>query len=269
MKESLHFAHGNGFPSACYQQLFQHLSQHFDCSYLDRVGHTEAYPVTDNWDWLVEEVADSIRSQNSNPVIGLGHSLGGVLSFLAAIRYPELFKMIILLDSPIMSRLKSKLLYLSKVFHFIDRVTPASKTLGRREFWHNREEAVTYFKSKELFRYFHEDCLNDYIEYGMNRSRQGYTLRFDTRVEYEIYKTMPHILPKYEHCLRLPLVLIHGKQSDLITAHDLHYMKKYHAVIPYEITGTHMFPMEYPKETASAIMNAVTFVLKTKHKEIL
>jgi pimeloyl-ACP methyl ester carboxylesterase len=76
------------------------LTPEFDCCYLDRVGHSNEFPVTENWHYLVEEVIASVQANASTPVIALGHSLGGVLSLLAAIEKPALFKAVIMLDSP-------------------------------------------------------------------------------------------------------------------------------------------------------------------------
>ena len=107
MKKQLHFAHGNGFPSPCYRQLLLHLEKQFDCCYIDRVGHSAKYPVTENWQHLVDEVIASIKIQTTPPVIAVGHSLGGVLSILAAMEQASLFRAVILLDSPLFGRLKS------------------------------------------------------------------------------------------------------------------------------------------------------------------
>ena len=40
------------------------------------------------------------RNAGGSAIIGIGHSLGGILTFLAAYRRPELFKGIIMLDPP-------------------------------------------------------------------------------------------------------------------------------------------------------------------------
>lgn len=257
MKDVLHFAHGNGFPSPCYAQLLRHLQKRFDCYYIDRVGHSPDFPVTENWHKLVEEVIESIKNQASQPVIALGHSLGGVLSLLAAIEQPDLFKSVILLDSPLLGRVKSSIVRFSKALGMIDRITPAFRTRARREHWHNREQLLAYLKSKKLFATFTEACLNDYIDYGMQKNAEGYLLRFDRKIEYQIYRTIPHILHKYEGKLQTPAALLYGNKSNVVDRLDLRYMKKHYGVINIETNGTHMFPMEYPETTANLILDVV------------
>lgn len=263
-KQLIHFVHGNGFPSACYRQLFDYLQPQFRCCFIDRVGHTERYPVTENWHHLVEEVIASVERQADRPVIALGHSLGGVLSLLATIERPDLFESVIMLDSPLFGWFKSTVLRLSKKFGFIDRITPAHMTRGRRKHWHSREQVYNYLIRRSLFKTFSKACLNDYIDYGLEKDEKGYTLRFDTRVEYQIYRTMPHILHQYENKLTRPAALIYGDQSDLITSFDLRYMNKKHKIESYKTQGTHMFPMEHPRVVAELIGIVINQLNATK-----
>lgn len=253
----VHFAHGNGFPSPCYRQLLQHLQGQFDCCYIDRIGHSPAFPVTENWHLLVEEVIQSVKTQSSQPVIAVGHSLGGVLSFLAAVEQPDLFKAVILLDSPIIGRLKSNVLRLSKAMGMIDHLTPAFRSKGRQQHWQSREQVLSYLKSRKLFKTFADKCLEDYIDYGMEKNESGYSLRFNRQIEYQIYRTIPHILHEHEGRLKIPAALIYGNRSNIIDRSDLRYMKKYHGIVNYEIDGTHMFPFEQPKVAADLILQAL------------
>lgn len=262
MKPILHFAHGNGFPSPCYRQLLKNLQDDFQCIYIDRVGHTTEYPVTDNWHHLVDEVINSIKTQaGSEPVIAVGHSLGGVLSFRAAIECSELFKCLILLDSPVIGRFKSRVIRVSKMLGMIDHVTPAFRTRGRRQSWCTREQAITYLRTRKLFKHFTDAAIADYIDYGMEQNDKGYILRFNRQIEYQIYRTIPHILHEYEGQLKVPTGLIYGSRSNVIDWLDLSYMKKHYHIKMYPVRGSHMFPMEHPVDAAKLILKAVDNLL--------
>lgn len=257
MREQLHFAHGNGFPSPCYQQLLTCLQERFDCFYIEKIGHNQQFPVTENWQALVDELILSVKTQAFEPVIAVGHSLGGILSLLAAVEQPSLFKAVILLDSPLIGRFKSNIIRLSKITGLIDHLTPAFRTRGRQRHWNTREQVLTYLRRKPLFRHFTERCLNDYIEYGLDHDESGYSLQFDPEIEYQIYRTIPHVLPEYEGKLSLPSALIYGNKSNVIDKSDIHYMKKKYGIVSYETKGTHMFPMEHPEVVADLIFKAV------------
>ena len=87
----LHFSHANGFPAACYRKMFSHLERDFEIGFINTIGHDPRVPVTDGWPHLVEELIERIEGYRQ-PVLGVGHSLGGYLTMLAAIARPELFR---------------------------------------------------------------------------------------------------------------------------------------------------------------------------------
>lgn len=257
MRELIHFAHGNGFPALCYKQMLDHLSSRFDYCYIDKIGHNPFYPVNENWHNLVFEVIESVRTQAHQPVIAVGHSLGGVLSLLAAIEEPSLFKAVIMLDSPLIGRFKSSVVKLAKTLGVIDRMTPAYRTLGRRTHWQTHDQLIKYLRTRDLFKTFTNACLEDYICYGLEHKEDGYYLRFDRHIEYLIFRTIPHVLPQYEGQLKCPGLLIYGDKSKVVDKMDIRYMKKYFHIKSMQTKGTHLFPMEFPQVVAENIMEAV------------
>lgn len=263
MKALIHFAHGNGFPALCYKQMLNHLETRFDYCCIDRIGHDPQFPVGENWHNLVNEMIASVKRQSNQPVIALGHSLGGILSLLAAIEQPELFKAVIMLDSPIIGRYKSTMVQFAKALGIIDRITPAYQTKGRRAYWQNHDQLLAYLKSRDLFKTFTEKCLNDYISYGLELKEDGYYLRFDRHIEYQIYRTIPHILPSYEGKLVTPTALIYGDKSMVVDRMDVRYMEKYFNVDCTMINGTHLFPMEHPKAVANQVIKSVDTLIKS------
>ena len=265
-KPKLHFTHGNGFPSPCYRQMLIALESHFECLYIDKVGHSSEFSISDNWEGLTDEVIASIRRQANEPVVAVGHSLGGVLNVFAALKEPDLFKAVILLDSPLLSRMRQRGIQLSKKLGFIDNITPARRTQGRRCHWPTREAAFQYLQRRKLFKHVTEACLNDYIHYGMIEDPSGYTLRFDTNVEYQIYRTMPHSLAAYPKKLYVPSALIYGNDSDVIHQADRRHMKRRYGIVSFKTEGTHMFPFEHPKTTAELILKVISFLQKTKEQ---
>lgn len=258
MKELIHFAHGNGFPALCYKQMLDGLTPYFDYCYIDRIGHDPVFPVSENWHNLISEIITSIQRQADRPVIALGHSLGGVLSLLAAIEKPELFKAVIMLDSPLIGSLKSNIVRLAKSLGVIDRITPAFRTRGRREYWENYEQLLSYLKTRDLFKTFTDACLNDYITYGLDHKEDGYYLRFDRHIEYQIYRTIPHIIPHYKGKLVTPAILIYGDKSTVVGKMELRYMKNKFNIACFKTSGTHLFPMEHPHEVAAQIIEVLS-----------
>ena len=166
MSRQIFFAHANGFPSATYGKLFDALTPDFNVACLAQHGHDPRFPVDNNWHNLVDELIFHLQQQ-SGPVLGVGHSLGGMLHLHAAIRCPHLYKGVVMLDSPVLTLTDRWVIRAAKRFGLIDRLTPAGRTLGRREEFDDREAARAYFSGKSLFRSFDPDCFEAYLQHGL------------------------------------------------------------------------------------------------------
>lgn len=245
------FSHANGFPGSCYRRMHAELEPHYPVAYKDRLGHDPRYPVTDGWPHLVAELVDYIESLGTAPVIGVGHSLGGYLTFIAAVQRPDLFRAIVLLDAPIMSPWKGTALAMVKRFGLVDRVTPAGATRARRREWPSADAALAHFRGRGGFRDFDPGCLEDYVATAMVPGKHGLRLAFDPEVEYRIYRSIPHDLAYYLPRLKVPAGFIGGTGSYELRRVGLAITRKHFRVDLIE--GGHLFPFEKPRESAHAL----------------
>lgn len=253
MKDILHFSHANGFPAGSYNTLLSYLDDDFAIGTIDRLGHHVDYPVTDNWSHLARQLIDHLEVSYQQPVYAVGHSLGGVLSMMVAAQRPDLIKGLIMLDAPFLTRFESKGLTWVKRLGLIDKVTPAGRTLGRQENWNSKAQAFEYFRGKKLFRAFDERCLNDYITHGTVEASGGHrTLHFDANTEINIYRTIPDNLHKTPR-LKMPAAVFAGKYSDVFKRQHSFKMKRQLGMAVEWVEGSHMFPLEQPKQTAELI----------------
>lgn len=257
-KTIIHFAHANGFPAKTYTKLFSLLEDEFSIGYLERHGHNENFPVTDGWRFLVDELKSEIKNRYDEKIIGIGHSLGGVLHFLNSIENPELYRQIILLDSPLMSRTSEFAFRLLKATGRWKQTPLIKMTDFRRNSWETKEEAFRHFKSKEKFAAFDEDVLRDYVEHGIVESDKGLKLFFEPQIESQIYQTLAHGFYKYRKHLKVPTFYIGGTNSLEARAARIKFMQKNFPIEFHFIDGTHLFPFEKPFETAQLIKNLLT-----------
>jgi len=225
------------------------LGKHYRLSWIEAIGTDPAYPVTEGWPHLVEQLIHSIEE----PVFAFGHSLGGYLSYLAAVQRPELFRAIVLLDAPIIGPFRGTVLGATKRLGIVDRVTPAGATRDRRSHWHTQEEARAHFRTRRLFRHFADECLDDYVRHGMVRDGAGeLRLRIDPLVETQIYRTIPHGMMKSLVSLRVPAGFIGGADSDVVKRVRLAGMRP--KFVLRKVPGGHLFPLERPREAAQAVL---------------
>lgn len=248
----LFFAHANGFPAPCYRALLEPLAARYRIGYVEAFGTDPRYPVTERWPRLIEQLEHALeRESGGAPVYGVGHSLGGYLTFLAAARRPELFRAVVLLDAPIIGALRGRMLGATKRLGIVDRVTPAGATRDRRSEWDSREQARAHFRSRRLFRDFSETCLEDFVRCGLVRAHGKLRLRIDPRIEYQVYRTIPHDMARYVGALAIPAGFIGGERSEVVRRVGLAATRK--RFVLRRAPGGHLFPFEHPAEAARAI----------------
>jgi len=253
------FSHANGFPAPCYAKLLGALKHDFDIRAIPRLGHDPAYPVSDGWPELTRELIDFVE-QGAHPVVAVGHSLGGFLSFMAAVRRPDLFSALILLDAPIIGGMLARAVGAAKRFGFVDYLTPGRGTRNRRAHWASEAEAIEHFRTRKLFRHFDPQCLADYVHYGTVEDRAGSrVLWFDPNIEYQLYCTLPHKPYRLLPHLKVPAGFIGGRHSAEVRRIGLSAMRG--RFLLKRLEGSHMFPFEHPLETAQAIREMATALL--------
>lgn len=256
MKPILQFSHANGFPAQSYAPILGALSAHFDVRYLPLFGHDSRYPVTDGWPFLVNELITQIEKY-PEPVIGVGHSLGGVLTGFAASQRPDLFRCIILLDPPCLNPMKSLLLWSLKKMNRQSWVTFEAQALNRRKHWKDKETALTYFSSRPFFQSFDPKMLEAYVEHGTKLAHDGVHLVFDTGVESKIFSTLPHNYVSFQKSLKVPGSLLYGEGSNVVNWLDRALIRYWTPLEVRSVQGSHLFPFEYPEETLLAIETGI------------
>ena len=255
------FAHGNSFPGATYSVLFAHLRQRgFSVSAVDRFGHAPQYPVTSNWPHLVQQLADFTRAQvqtlaAGEPVFLAGHSLGGVLSVMAAAQHPDNVRGVLLLDAPLVSGWRATTVGVAKSTRIVSAFSPGRVSRQRRISWASAEEALEHFGKKRAFARWEPQVLRDYITHGLHEENGRCVLRFDRAVETAIYNTLPHNLGALlrQHPLRCPVSFIGGRASAEMRHIGMALTQRLTGGRTMMLDGTHLFPMEQPRATAAAM----------------
>ena len=250
----LQFSHANGFPAPVYRVFLDVLATRFDLRCVERFGHDPRHPVTDSWHHLADELVEAIEP-HGRPVIALGHSLGGYLSLMAAVRRPDLVRGVVMLDAPLLSRWLGGAVAFTKRIGAMDRFTPAPGTQHRRRVWPSREAALDHFSRKTVFRRFDRRCLRDYVEFALEPDPEGVRLRFDPEIESRIYRTLPHALVQSAARLSVPGGVILGANSEIARRTGRAASSRYLAVAT--TPGGHLFPLQNPEAAAHAVLRMI------------
>ncbi|WP_350433302.1 alpha/beta hydrolase [Shewanella sp. H8] len=256
-KPLINLVHANGFPAGSYKTFLAEFEHDYRTIAHDQFGHNVMYPIHSNWQYLVTELVEFIKKQDEK-VICIGHSFGGVISFIAACQHPELFRGLIMLDPPVVTGAFSHLLSFIKRTPYIDKLSPAGKAKTRQNQWPENANLVDYFSQKTLFKNFDPRCLQDYATSGSVIRNKRLELTFSPAVEADIFRHLPTNLVKYKNKLTVPAKLIYGEKTNIFPIkHFVRFAKLNNIELMTMPQGGHMFPLEQPENTAAMVKEII------------
>lgn len=248
----VHIAHANGFPGGVYAPLAKRINA--DVFALPMVGHDSAFPVTKEWDALVNQLVAYIGEHaGGGKVFLVGHSLGALLSFRVAHTRPDLVSGLLMLDPPLIFGVTAWPMRLARFAGKIDEVTPARLSKHRKRFWTSQEDAQAYFRKKAFYTQLHPEVFDAWMQEAVVPGDGGYTLAFDVYTEVEIFRTTPLYLNRLQGPLLVPARLVYAVDSDACMRRCVQPFAEKFGVPVETTTGGHMYPLIHLDETASII----------------
>ena len=252
----IQFSHANGFPAKTYSVLFKHLEGH-KISAINILAENRK-PSEINWHDMTEDIL-KCAGQFEEPVVGVGHSLGGVLTLMAAAKKPALFQDIIILDPPLFSSQKRLLISILRAINIEDWVSPSGKSKNRRSNFESKEKAHRYFQANKMFNNFHPQTLKDYVTHGLIPGKQGVELTITVEQEVAIFHKMLTSYPKSIYKVRGTLV--YTVKTPVLWGSDLRWIKRNFTqlkLIPFP--DSHLFPLNDPESTAQIINRCLKYL---------
>ncbi len=261
VRPTLVFSHANGFPGGSYRTFLAPFAEHFDVHPLDRLGHDPAYPVDAGWESLSRQLED-FMAPLPKPLVGMGHSMGGVLTFLVAHRRPEWFRALVMLDPPLVNGWQGVLFNLARRLGQTDRITPAGLSQGRRAHWPDRDAVDSYFGRRGFFNRFDSRCLADYLDAGLEKDAGGWRLRYAPAVEVDVFRTTPGNTGRLAPLRGVPGLMVSGAESEPMFRHCALRHVRRHGMVYRLAPGGHMFPLEQPATASAIILEALLPMLE-------
>lgn len=249
------FLHANGYPPACYQPLIDlwKTRRRVSAMLLRPLWESARLEDLPNWHPLSGDLLRFLSSRGE-PVVAAGHSLGGIVALRAALRAPEKFRALILLDPVLFIPPYLFLWGMIRALRLEYRLHPLVQgALKRRRVFDDLDTVFRGYRSRKVFRYFDDESLRAYIE-GIVRPKDGggYELLYPPEWEARIYATSLQDfdiwrgLPK----LGVPTLILRGAETDtfLESAARLTVRKNPNIKIQTLEKTTHLLPLEKPRE---------------------
>jgi pimeloyl-ACP methyl ester carboxylesterase len=220
-----------------------------------------------DWHPLTDDFLRFLDEHPAGTTIGIGHSVGGIVTLRAALRQPDRFRALVLIDPvlfpPYIIRSWQFICALGLGYQMHPLVRAARKR--RREF-DDLDRVFKGYRRKPVFKYMDDPSLRAYVEGIACKAEQGYKLCYSVEWEMHIYATSVwHDMDIWQGLpgLNIPLMIIRGAETDTFWASTARHVLRKNArarvvTIPQ---STHLVPLERPAEVNQAIQEFLQEIL--------
>lgn len=258
---ALHFAHANGYPPEAYAPLLAALTPRYHV----RAGRSRPLRPGANpaglrtWQPLVDDLLADLEAQGARGWVGVGHSLGAMLTTSVALRRPEMFRALVLIEPVFFSW---RLLTAWNLFRrlglarYVHPLIPGA--LRRRRVFASAEEMFERYRRAPIFSRIDEAGLRAYVR-ALARPRAdgpGVELAYAPEWEVAIYATGPLNLWPQLPRLKLPVLIVRGQETDTLRPAAVRRLRRTlpHAVVRDVPHTGHLVPLEAPGVVAGLIL---------------
>lgn len=257
----LHFLHANGYPPECYAPLFDLLKTRYHVfgMKLRPLWDGSKPEALDDWHPLSDDLLQFLTTSGRVPAIGVGHSIGGIVTLRAALRDPGKFHALVLLDPVLFAPSFLVMWNLVRALGLGNKVHPKIMgALKRRRVFDNLDLVFRGYRSREVFKYVSDENLRAYIA-GIAKPKAGggFELAYSPEWESRIYLTGLRDFDLWRGLSRLqvPTLIIRGAETDTFLEKAEKLVKKKNPKIQVETLAksTHILPLERPQEVFDTI----------------
>jgi pimeloyl-ACP methyl ester carboxylesterase len=251
----LHFLHANGYPPACYKPLLEILETKYHVfGMLLRPLWPDSNPDTiKDWTPFSDDLLRFLSSQETGPIIGVGHSIGAIVTLRAALQDPGKFRALVLIDPVLFPPRRLITWNIIRAIGMGNKLHPKiAGSLKRRRSFDDLNTVFRGYRNREVFRYMSDENLRIYLE-GITKPRNGghelvYSPEWETRIyftglrDFDIWRDLPG--------LKVPTLFLRGAETDTFWEESAKMVKRKQPRAKLETLekSTHLLPLERPKE---------------------
>ena len=257
---TLHFAHANAYHPKTYLKLLQPLQAHHKIhAGLLRPLWPNTHPNIKSWLDFVDDFIAMMDQKGWKNLIGVGHSLGAIVTLIAAAKRPDLFKKLVLIEPVLLSGAPYFLLKALPIEWRKKYIPIVQTALNRTENWPSKKAAFDYLRPKKIFSQIPDDVFQDIIEYGTKtKPTGGVQLSFPKEWEAHVYATISNAIPYFKQ-LKIPFMVIRADRTNVIRPNTWKSLQKINANGTFvNIEGaSHLLPFEQPELISNMILDFV------------
>jgi pimeloyl-ACP methyl ester carboxylesterase len=267
------FLHATGFNARMYRTLLEPLGERFSVLALDARGHgrttlpAKTFGYT-SWRRHRDDLI-KVLEHFTAPVSLAGHSMGATVSLLTAAKRTDLVAGLTLLDPVILNSAGYASFQLPGAPLWMRWSMPLARgASSRRAKFESREQAISAFTGRGVFKTFPPEAVADYVGDGLLEDGQGgFKLACAPKFEAATYCAQRNDPWDALRKITDPLVLLRAEHNSTISdacAHRFASIKPDARIATVEGAG-HMLPIERPDRARAAIETA-TLMAKAGRK---
>ena len=266
--QPLHFLHANGYPPDCYKSLlhFFQTNYHVFGMLLRPLWENSKPADVNDWRIFSDDLLRFLASTTfaplsplsatpqSSPVIGVGHSIGATVTLRAALREPDKFRALVLIEPVLFPTARMLSWNFVRAIGLGNRLHPRiPAAYKRRRTFDNLDLVFRGYRKREVFRYMDDENLRSYID-GITSptSNGGYELAFSSEWEARIYYTGLRDFDIWRQLpnLKVPTLFLRAAETDTFWEQAVSYVKRKLPGARVETLerSTHLLPLERPKD---------------------
>lgn len=266
-KDNVVFIHANGFPPASYDNILENLKNNYEVdNFLLRPLWKEIsdYRNLKSWEIFCEDFEKFLNNSKTKKNIGIGHSIGGNIILHTAIKKPDFFSKIILLDPTLFP---PKIIFVWKLlnmFNLQDKFLNLSKSAKNKKMhYKSYNELYNNYRKKEIFKLINDENLKLYIDSIIKINEdKSIDITYSNHWERTIYNKgllKDNYIWENINNLQIPCLIIRAHKSTALPLSSIKKIKKKNKFIKIETMTnvTHLFPFEQPEIVTKKINNFI------------
>jgi len=262
----LHFSHPNAYTPRCFRRFLNALAEryrvmgarHRPLWYLSPGAPPVPGPETFNdWNLIADDLLRFLDQEQLEGIIGVGHSLGAVATMKAALREPERFRALALIEPVFLPPAVLEAVGANPRAAAERPFVLAARR--RRDRWPDRQAAFDRFREKAVFANLADETLWDYVNEGLHEdpATGEVLLSFPRDWEAAFYAHPP--LDVWDDIARLglPTFAVRGGESDTLFPDAWALWQNLQPSAAFvEISNVgHMLTLEAPRDTAAIVLH--------------
>lgn len=261
----IHFLHANGYPPETYRQFLSLFTSRYRvmASYLRPLWPGSDPKEIEDWIPFREDLLNVIKRLPSDDkvVIAMGHSIGATVSLMAALKDPDRFWALVLIEPVLFPPWINLSFRLLNLVGLLKRVHPLiQRTLRRQRVFENEQIMFENYREKRVFGRISDQVLQDYVQ-GLARPRPDgkVELAYPPAWEAKIYQTgglHDHRIWRTLNRCELPVLLVRGEETDTLRMKAVRMMEDrlpQLQILNLPDTG-HLVPLEAPERVQEHIL---------------